>query len=493
MKVMFIYSLEDTQSISKPLLSWTKIQFGISYISSVLKADGHQTQLIILGSNNWWRDSVKQVHAMMEEFSPQIICLTAVSSQYRFVKRIASMIKLQWPDKYLILGGVHATLNPAEAMRDSFDAVCIGEGEYPTLELCRQIEASGCPQGIANLWVRSADGKIERNAPRPFLQNIDSLPFPDRTMWLSWMYDQQGSELVVLLGRGCPYGCTYCSNHALKKAAPGKYVRFRSPENIIKEVDFLHTTYPNCSRIFFEVESIALDRSWLMEFCKQLEAFNTTIDNSMSYGCNFRISPQSINDKVFLALKKANFYKVNIGLEAGSERIRREILKRDYSNKDFLDVATMARKMGLKIIIFNMIGLPSETYADHMETVSLNRQCQPDGHYTGIFYPYPGTELYDMCIREGLINTIIDDRLERKQPVIDSPYFSKPQIRKAYTWFNYHVYKGYKPLWWILMRTFVNKARSNMVLNYLNCIIIHLPGLNYFRKKLSYLDSIPFS
>jgi len=482
---MFIYSCDDTQSISNPLRSWSSIQFGISYISSVLKAGGHQTQLVVLGSNNHWRDNIKILNTFMGKFSPHLVCFTAVASQYFFVKKVAGMIKSRWPDKYLVIGGVHATLNSSEVLSDSFDAVCVGEGEYPILELCTQIEVNNIPHGIANLWIKSPDGRIEKNSPRPFLQDIDSLPFPDRTMWEPWMKEQIGAELALLAGRGCPYGCTYCCNHTLKKVTSGKYVRLRSPENIIKEVAFLHAKYPTQSKIYFEIESIALNKSWLIELCKQLEAFNATINNSISYGCNFRISPQSIDEKIFFALKKAHFYKINIGLESGSERIRREILKRNYSNRNFLDVTVMARKVGLKVFVFNMIGLPGETYDDYMETVSLNRQCQPDNHYTGIFFPYSGTELYDICVREGFISTPINTRLERRHPVIDFPHFSKLQIQKAYTWFNYQVYKGYKPLWWVLMKTVMTKVRSNITINFLFRRIVQLPGLNYVREKLA--------
>ncbi|MEW6088390.1 MAG: radical SAM protein [bacterium] len=485
MKIAFIYSLEDAQSISRPLQSWSDISFGISYISSVLKINGYETQLVVLGSSNPWEKNIKLLNKFVEKFFPHVICFTAVTSQYPFIEKIASFIKSQWPDKYLIIGGVHATLNPSEVINGHFDAVCIGEGEYSMLELCRQIEAGTVPHGIQNLWIKSSDGNIERNSTRPFFQDIDSLPFPDRAIWIPWMKEQSGAELAVLLGRGCPHGCTYCCNHALKKVAAGKYVRFRSPENIIKEIAFLHTTYPTQSRIYFEVESIALNKAWLFEFCKQLERFNATIDNFISYGCNFRISPQSKDEDILFALKKAHFYKINIGLESGSERVRKEILKRDYSNKDFLDVTAMARKAGLKIFVFNIIGLPGEAYNDYMETVLVNRQCQPDFHYSGIFFPYPGTELYNMCIREGYLKPPIDYRLERRQPVIDFPHFSKRQIQKAYTWFNYQVYKGYKPLWWILMQTFMVKVRSGITLNFLFLRVTHWSGFNYLREKLA--------
>jgi len=484
MKIAFIYSLEDCQSILKPLQSWSDIQFGISYISSILKTNGHQTQLIVLGSNNLWQKSVNLLRTYIETFSPHIICASAVASQYSFIKKMASLIKREWPDKYLIIGGVHATLNPSEVIKDSFDAVCIGEGEYPMIELCRQIEAGIVPHGIPNLWLKSYDGEVERNPTRPFMQDLDTLPFPDRAIWAPWMKEQPGAELAVLLGRGCPFGCTYCCNHVLKKIATGKYVRFRSPENIIKEIELLHELHPEQTKIYFEVESIALSKVWLFELCKQLECFNAKIGKRISYGCNFRISPESKDERIFFALQKANFHKINIGLESGSERVRRVVLKRNYSNMDFLDVTNMARKFGLSVFVFNIIGLPGETYDEYLQTVRLNRQCQPDMHYTGIFFPYPGTELYDICVRNGLMERAIDFRLERRHPVIDSPNFTKRQVRKAHIWFDYKVYRGYRPFWWVLMRIVLNKVRSVSILNDISRRMGQWKGLTFIREKL---------
>jgi len=485
MKVMFVYSLEDVQGLSRPLRSWTAIQFGISYLSSTLKAEGHQTQLVVLGSNSHWQHHTKQLNHFVSEFSPQLICFTAVATQYPFIRKVAGLIRSRWPDKYLIIGGVHATLNPSAVIQDAFDAVCVGEGEYPLSELCRQLEANTRPQGIRNLWIKSSDGTVETNPPRPFLQDIDRLPFPDRKIWVPWMKQQLGDEFSVLAGRGCPYNCTYCCNHALKKIAAGAYVRLRSPEKIIEEIAFIHAAHPDQSRIYFEVESIAVDKSWLFEFCRQLEAFNGTIGNSMSYGCNYRISPQAVDENIFAALKKAGFTRINIGLESGSEQIRRDVLKRDYSNKDFLEVTAMARKVGLKVFVFNMIGLPGETRDTYMETVSLNRQCQPDMHYTGIFFPYPGTKLYETCVQSGVIEGPLDYRLERKRATLDFPQFSKRQIQRAYTEFDYRVYKGHKPFWWVIGRTVLRMIHSNITLNNWFRQFVQWPGCNYLREKLA--------
>ena len=481
MKIMFIYSLDDIQSTLKPLWSWSTIQFGISYISSVLKAHGHQTSLVVLG-NNKFKDGTKLVKAQINEFVPDIICFTAVFSQYSFIEKIARYIKSEWPDKFLIIGGVHATLNPEEAMNGPFDALCIGEGEYPTLELCGQLEEKHFPHGIANLWIKSPSGEIERNAPRDFVQNLDILPFPDRDMWKPWINEQNDAELAVLLGRGCPYDCTYCSNHALRKAAGGKYVRMRSPENILKELSFLHENYPNL-RIYFEVESFALDKSWALELCRQIKAFNATINNTISYGSNFRISRQSLDENLFIAFEQANFHRINIGLESGSERIRREVLKRDYSNNDFVNAVAMARRHGLKVYVFNMIGIPGESWSDHMETVLLNRQCQPDVLMNSIFFPYPGTELYRVCVEQGLISGMVDTQKERMEANIELPNFTKAQIQRAYTWFNYRVYKGHQPLWRILIQVISVKLKSNPTTNLIFLKIVQWPIFRHVRAR----------
>ena len=298
------------------------------------------------------------------------------------------------------------------------------------------------------------------------------------------MKTQINAEFAVLLGRGCPYNCTYCSNHALREIAQGKYTRNRSPENILKEIAYLSSNFP-LKRIYLEVETITVNKNWVVELCNQLEAFNLTLDTPLSYGCNIRISPGTLDEELFIAFKKANFYKINIGLESGNERIRREVLKRIYSNQDFLNVVSMARKHGLLVYVYNMIALPGESYEDHMDTVSLNRECQPDGHFTGIFFPYPGTELYDICLNQNLIQGPINTEMERSQSIITLPNFSKRQIKHAYTWFNFRVYKGFKPLWVLLIQVIVTKLRSNTTTNMLFRQIVQLPILRHVRAKFA--------
>jgi anaerobic magnesium-protoporphyrin IX monomethyl ester cyclase len=486
MKVLFVYSLEDVQSISSPLRSWASIQFGISYISAVLKSHSHQTQLMIMGSGIRWGKNVRLIRRQIEHFAPRVICFTAVASQFSFIKRAARFIKSQWPDIFLVIGGINATLFPEEAIADTFDALCIGEGESPSLELCNQLETGNYPLEIPNLWIKSADGTVEKNAPRPYNQQLDELPFPDRTMWAPWMKEQLGTDISIMLGRGCPNDCTYCCHHALRKVTQGYYIRLRSAENIIQEIALLHRDYPSHHHIFFELESIAMDKAWMLDLCDKLEEFNSGINSSLSFACNFRISKKSIDEDIFKALKRAQFDKINIGLESGSERIRREVLNRDYSNRNVLDAVAMARKYGLRPWVFNMIGLPGESWEDYVETVSLNRQCQPDGHYTSIFVPYPGTEIHSTCRRNGYLAGSDISIMERRQATADFPEFSRRKIQKAYTWFTYRVYKGHRSYWWALLQTFVIYIKSHKNMNLLFRKIVQWKALSRLRARLAW-------
>jgi radical SAM superfamily enzyme YgiQ (UPF0313 family) len=366
------------------------------------------------------------------------------------------------------MGGTHATLNPDEVIKADFNALCIGEGEYPLTELCNQLEHNGTLQRIPNIWIKRNDGTVEKNLTRLFLQNLDTLPFPDRETWKPWMSEEaQKTQLSVLLGRGCVYNCSYCSNHALRKIAPGKYIRMRSPNNIIQEISSLHEIFPESKKVYLEVEAISLDKEWAFELCKQLEFYNSKINNYIAYACNFRISPQSIDEKLFVAMKNAKIQTINIGLESGSERVRREVLRRNYSNEDFLKVVSLARKYSIKITVYNMIGIPGETFKDYLETVSLNRKAQPDNHSTSIFFPYPGTEIYNKCIEQKIITGSVNVKMERRQSVLNLPGFTKRQIQIAHTWFSYRVYKGQRSLLKLFIQVIVIKLKSRSTTNYL--------------------------
>lgn len=444
MNVLFVYTLPDAPlPPARPLNSWTKIQMGLSHISSVMKKAGHRTELII-PKRRHFENGVDRV---IQEFSPDIICFTAVSTEYSFVEKVAFHIREKAPYAYLIIGGPHASLQPEEVSRGPYDALCIGEGEYPLLELSAELEEGKEPTRISNLWIRKGQS-IEKNDTREFIQNLDEIPFPDREVWRPWV--EHDAQHTILLGRGCPYNCTYCCNHRLRKLAEGKYVRFRSVPNVMEEIRDLAEKFPDISEIFFEVETITANQDWAFEFCEKLKEINASRENPIGFGTNVRVLRNKSLKPLFEAFSRAGFKYINVGIESGSERVRTEVLKRIYSNEDLIRTCNEAHESGLRINAYNMIGLPGETLDDFKKTLEINRRCLPEGNYLSIFFPYPDTELHKICLERGLNVQLDEESMERFRPVLGLPEFPDKLVSHYFRWFDWYVYRGKRPVLKIL-------------------------------------------
>lgn len=458
-RILFVYSLRDGLSARRPLGSLADIHIGISYLSACLKEQHHLTSLAVLSSETPGRS-----HRMLEDavvrYDPQLIAFTAVSTQYPFISSVARRLKAARRPAYHVIGGVHVTLAPEDAVRDGFDAVCVGEGEGPLTELANLLESGGRPAHIANLWIRRSDGAIERNPNRDFISDLGRLPYPDRDLWRDWVVSASGGRQVVLPSRGCPYVCTYCSNHALRKIAGGKYVRLRPVNDVLSEIRYLKQGFPDTREVYLQSETIAIDVAWLKQLAANIESFNRTLDHPISFACNFRVARAFLTGDVFGALQRANVQTLEIGLESGSERLRCGVLRRHYSNADFLRAVRLAREHGMRVNVYNMVGLPGETEQDYWETVEMNRQARPDLVMTSIFHPYPGTDLYETCKAKGLLPANSNSTAERFRAVMDYPEFRRREIQRAFDWFDFRIYKGQRPLHYRLRRTLRNKAYS---------------------------------
>ena len=445
MNILFVYSLDVGIEPNKVLDYPDRMSFGISYISSVLKERGHNTELLVL-SRLFGRENKDDIADCVNRFQPELMCFSAVFTQYDFIASIARYIARNYPRIYLVIGGPHATASPNDVSLADFDALCVGEGESPVYELVLQLEENVVPSGIPNLWIRHGS-KIEKNAPRPFLDNLDGLPFPDRAMWQKWMPQKVSGHIPVLVSRGCPFNCSYCCNHVFKQIAKGRYVRLRSPKSIVEEIRSIVRSVPTVKGIYLESETIVSVTHWILELCAELESMNKELPHALSFGANIRIARNIAFKDIFAAFRRSNFRFINIGVESGSEKVRREILKRDYSNADIVRTVELAREFGLQVCFFNLIGIPGETIEDFKETVRINQVCKPDWHLTSIFYPYPGTELHRLCKQQGLLDKLQrpEFRQERQDAICDLPGFSKKQIQLSYRLFDHYIRKGIDP------------------------------------------------
>ena len=469
----------------KPLKGQEEIQLGIAQLSAVLKQEGHHTDLLVLDRKYGKKNLVRLVRKMhYGNFG--LICFSSVYSEFDYMLELASYVKMHH-QAFTVLGGSHATVSPDISYLDTFDALCIGEGEGALVELARALEQEKEQDivGIQNLWLKQGE-KIFQNRTRPFIQDLDSLPWADRELFQEQIFEPD-SRISVLLGRGCPYSCTYCCNHKIREVAEGKYVRMRSVPSILEEIESLNRRFPSVSEYFLEVETLGARIKWLVELCEALEEFNKG-RQKLSFSANLRVHDRMDPELVFSHLAKAGFTSVIIGLESGNERIRTEVLDRHYSNDTIRKAVHAARKHGLKVGMFNLIGLPTESYEDFLDTLKLNQELQPHWHSTSIFFPYPGTRLYERCEELGLIHGKLSGKEERQRAVLDLPEFSRRKIQRQFDSFHFNVIKKSKPkslvklglygLQVILGHSFMARAKNKLTL------LLHRIGINHKLLKI---------
>lgn len=425
MKVLFVY---PDINIRGGALSY---HYGLGFLSSVLKKGGHQTALQYLYGNY---DS-KPLLNKIEEFEPDLIGITTVSFQFKYIKRLLKDISGY--GIFTICGGPHISLAPYELEKTEFlDAICVGEGEYALLELADALENNQDITKIKNIWVKK-DGNIYSNPSRPFIEDLDKLPFVDRELFdFQKIVYSDYDRAEFMSSRGCPYSCTYCSNSGLRKVAEGKYVRFRSVANVIAEIKDVITRY-KVKSVYLNDDVFTINKGYVEEFC-------TIYKDEIGYPFEINTRVENLTLEILQMLKDAGCYRIAMGLEQGDEKFRKEVLNRPMSNQKIEEAFALAKKVKLKTKTFNIVGFPFETAEIHMGTVNLNRKIQPSSLVIYIFEPYPGTPLYDTCVKNNFIEKEREDEefVSRTDTILKLPMFSRKEIIKCYRRFPWRVYGG---------------------------------------------------
>ena len=207
------------------------VKYSLMCLSAFLKREGHHCDLILASRE---KDLVRAVR----EREAKVVAFSCTSGRHVWATEVGRAFKKHL-DVMTVIGGPHATYFPELIADEAFDVVCLGEGEEAFLELLDKAERGESIGDIQNLWVKE-DREIRRNPVRPLIDNLDSLPFPDRELYMQFPFirEFQRDTFSFMTGRGCPYDCSFCYNGAGKALYKGKgrYVRRMSVENAIKEL-----------------------------------------------------------------------------------------------------------------------------------------------------------------------------------------------------------------------------------------------------------------
>ncbi|MBD3266769.1 radical SAM protein [bacterium] len=356
---------------------------GPSYISAVLKENGHKVTAINIDQDDYV--------AKIQELKPDIIASSITSGQYKRFYQINQEIKTHH-NCLSYYGGPHPTFFPEMIEYEGTDIICSGEGEYPTLELLNRMQDGRDYTDIPSLSFNQ-NGTVIRNDNRPFIKqdSLDALPFPDRELIRPFPIWNQRTGFVTA-GRGCPYMCSFCFNHVSMKTQKGRWTRLRSPDDVIQEIQWLKDRY-KVVLIHFQDDTFILNKAWLNEF---LPRYRDEIQ--LPFVCNVR--GDLTNPEIVKLLAEAGCCRVAMGIESGSDEIRRKILNKKMTNEQIISACDLYNQYGIKIMGQNIFGAPGETIETAMSTVDLNIRCNTHIGMFSFFTPYPGTKLAETAAEE---------------------------------------------------------------------------------------------
>ena len=462
---------------SKTWSSRKHIPLGLGYLAAVMEREGHQVQL--------WDAAVEQqpLGDLLDGERFDLVGITSVTPLIHEAWDAARQARER--DTITILGGPHPTLMPGESMEQpEVDMVVRGEAEETILDIVRGLEAD---QGeldastgarrfrskswteIAGLSFRNSGGEITHNPPRKPPQDLDSVPFPAHHLYKIERYtnlqpltdglDQQARAYTIITSRGCPYQCIYCS-----KAVTGTTWRPRSPENVVEEWRKLVVDL-GATEIGVTDDVMTLDIKRAKRICQLIidEGLNT-----VPWITVHGIRADNTDPELFQLMKSAGCRRVGFGVESGNQRVL-DIMKKNQTIDDVRQAFRNARRAGLQTIGFFIFGLPGDNEESMEDTIRLALELDPDLANFMIAAPFPGTELYEMVLKDGdlfshdwrdfaihdekarfVIGELTAELVERKWHEAYRRFYLRPSRLLR---------KGLTPEFWRRLPTYVSDAR----------------------------------
>lgn len=396
---------------------------GLAYMAAMLKGlKGVEIRII---DANALAIPDDELCSRILDISPDIVGFTATTPTIDQVSRIISRIKTSNPKILTLIGGIHATLMPYQTLKkyESIDFLIYGEGEYTFFELIKALKDNKGVNGIKGLFYRD-NGKLIRNSPRSFIENLDELPFPARDLLPNHLYRSPDSKnfSCIIAMRGCPARCIYC---AVRKIA-GSKLRKRSPKNVVDEIEECYRKY-NANFFSFLDDTFTYDKEWVKNLCDEIK--NRGLHNKIKWICLTRVD--CISEELVRKMKEAGCYKIEFGVESGAPEILAYI-KKGIKLEQVKKAFQIAKKLRIKTMAFVMLNAPIETLDTIEKTKRLIFELEPDFLQIAYMTPYPCTELSDECNRKGLVKTRDWEKyIFLNNVIIKNKNLSEEELRRA--------------------------------------------------------------
>lgn len=374
-KVLLIQP-HDNIDIGKPLEK-VSTPINLIYLATAIE-DNHKVKIY---DRNFSLDDNKFIN-FVKEFNPDIVGINSITSEMLLdLIHLGKLLKKEFPKKLIVVGGVHATIEPESVLKEPYvDYIIRGEGEAALLEFCDTFDRDKKKLGKLK--------NVNLNTLRP-LVDMDKLKLPNYNHVDFRKYD----TFYINLSRGCPGSCTFCYSPKMWGINNNPCIRAYSTEKSIEYFKKLIEEYK------IKVFSIVDDN--FMPFKKRaFEICDFLKDYDLQFFCFGRAD--YVNDEILRALKKAGCHSLQIGIESGSQRIL-DYLNKRVTVEQNIEAIKCCKRNGIRLDASCMIGITTETLEELKKTEWLIKTYKPDLVNLRIFNPMPGTPIFDYCFEKGLV------------------------------------------------------------------------------------------
>lgn len=346
---------------------------GLAYLAAVVRDDGHDVS--ILDSQFQSRETI--LHSVTHA---DVVGITCMTCNVGGAARLAEDIKRSNPDTVIVMGGPHVTFRDTDALKNPcIDIVVRHEGEYTMVEVLRAL-GTGDLSDVRGITYRK-NGAIKRNEERPFIADLDTLPFPARDLLKTEKYYTGGGMPRIISGRGCPHKCIFCAASSMW----GRTVRLRSPGNVVDELEHIIETY-KIGMVGFDDDTFTIAPHHTIGICEEIRERGLDI----KWGCNVRVD--TINGDMIKIMKKAGCFSFFVGVESGNQKTL-DLMNKKITLQQIRRAVNLAKEHSMEIILTGILGFPNETYEDVQKTIDFMISLDGDRYLFNFLMIYPGTEL----------------------------------------------------------------------------------------------------
>ncbi|MBM4355424.1 MAG: B12-binding domain-containing radical SAM protein [Deltaproteobacteria bacterium] len=381
----------------------------LTELSAVLKQQGHAVNLLIE------RDESRRFEQAVKSARPDLVIVPCNVYAQGYVLDLVARVRRWLPQTRVLVGGTHPTFSPDFINEDVIDLELVGEADVAVPQLADCLARGKEPTGIPGIWVKDAAGNVAKTGPGPRVENLDSMPLPDRGLYYRYPYQARFPWKKFTTGRGCANDCAFCYNHFVREVYGGShFVRRKSPSRVLEEVADV-ARQASLDWVHFADDLFVTDLDWLSELSRLYPA-----SFKLPFSCNS--SAERLTSQATALLSKAGCRVVAMGVETADEAFRIRLMNKPATDRVLFEAAENVHRHGMKLVVFFMLGLPGERPEQAAATLRLARTLRADATRLMMAVPLPGTRMTRQAAEQGYIDAHVAADFDAAVDFIRDPF-----------------------------------------------------------------------